>query len=143
MRETNQIAILLASCNGEKYKAEQVESLLAQTETGWELFIHDDGSKDRTPEILRRFEARHPDRIHVPDGPQRGGAKDNFLRMMRDVREPYCFRRTEFACKMFARIIMWDERNDDVNTNTIDRALESLELRAVCTNPFLVGHKEN
>lgn len=44
---------------------------------------------------------------------------------------------------MFSLIIMWDERDDDVNTNTIDRALESQELRVVCTNPFLVGHKEN
>ena len=44
---------------------------------------------------------------------------------------------------IFSRIITWDERNDDVNTNTIDRALESQSLRVVCTNPFLVGHKED
>ena len=89
MWETDKIAILLASCNGEKFIAEQIESLLKQTETGWELFVHDDGSTDRTPEILRRFEARVPDRIHVLDGPPCGGAKDNFLWMMRDVRAPY------------------------------------------------------
>ena len=44
---------------------------------------------------------------------------------------------------IFERIIMWDERDGDANTNTIDRALESQELRVVCTNPFLVGHKED
>ena len=89
MLKTDKIAILLASYNGETYIAEQIESLLAQTETGWELFVHDDGSTDRTPEILRRFEAREPDRIHVLDGLPCGSAKDNFLRMMRDVRAPY------------------------------------------------------
>lgn len=89
MTETDKIAILLASYNGEKYIAEQIESLLKQTETGWELFVHDDGSTDNTLEILRRYEARHPDRIHILDGPPCGGAKDNFLRMLRDVRAPY------------------------------------------------------
>lgn len=89
MRETDKIAILLASYNGEKYIAEQIESLLAQTKTGWELLVHDDGSTDRTPEILRHFEVQYPDRIHVLDGPPCGGAKDNFLRMIREVRAPY------------------------------------------------------
>lgn len=88
-KEAEKIAILLASYNGEKYIAEQIESLLKQTEAGWELFIHDDGSTDRTPEILRRYEARYPDRIHVLDSPPCGGAKDNFLRMLREVRAPY------------------------------------------------------
>ena len=58
-------AILLASYNGEKYIAEQIESLLAQTEAEWELFVHDDGSADRTLEVLRCYEAWYPDRIHV------------------------------------------------------------------------------
>ncbi len=89
MRETDKIAILLASYNGETYIAEQIESLLAQTETGWELFVHDDGSTDRTSEILRCYEARYPDRIHILEGLPCGGVKDNFFRMMRDVRVPY------------------------------------------------------
>ena len=89
MQGTDKIAILLASYNGEKYIAEQIESLLAQTEAGWELFCHDDGSTDRTLEILRCYEAQYPGQIHVLNGPPRGGAKDNFLRMMRDVRAPY------------------------------------------------------
>ena len=89
MRETDKIAIILATYNGEKYIAEQIESLLAQTETGWELLVHDDGSSDRTPEILRHFGVQYPDRIHVLDGPPCGGAKDNFLRMIREVRAPY------------------------------------------------------
>lgn len=89
MMETEKIAILLASYNGEKYIAEQIESLLKQTETGWELFVHDDGSTDNTLEILHGYEARYPDRIHILDGPPCGGAKDNFLWMMKNVRAPY------------------------------------------------------
>jgi len=44
---------------------------------------------------------------------------------------------------MFERVLSWDEKNDDVNSNTFDRVLESQELRVVCTDPFLVGHKDD
>lgn len=44
--------------------------------------------------------------------------------------------------EIFERIAAWDETDDDVLTNTIDRSLELDTLRVVCTVPFLVGHKE-
>jgi len=44
---------------------------------------------------------------------------------------------------VFASITSWDEMNRDVETNTIDRFLESNgQLKVVTTMPFLVGHKE-
>lgn len=44
---------------------------------------------------------------------------------------------------VFDTIVKWDEANRDVETNTIDRYLESKRaLRVVVTDPFLVGHKE-
>ena len=44
---------------------------------------------------------------------------------------------------VYQYLIDWDERNCDVKTNTIDRALESHDLRIATTLPFLVGHKED
>jgi len=41
--------------NGEKYLAEAVDSILAQTFVDFELLVIDDGSTDRTPEILRAY----------------------------------------------------------------------------------------
>ena len=46
------IEILMATYNGERYLAEQLDSLFAQTETDWHLTIRDDGSIDRTAEIV-------------------------------------------------------------------------------------------
>ncbi len=48
-----------------------------------------------------------------------------------------------YTSSMFDRIIAWDEKNDDLKTNTIDRALESKDLKVLTTLPFLVGHKED
>ena len=89
MLETDKIAVLMATYNGEKYVAEQISSLLKQTEKGWELFIHDDGSKDHTADVLKKCREQNPDRIHILSGPPCGGAKDNFFFLMRQVEAPY------------------------------------------------------
>src|SRR3954452_17057048 len=46
------LSVVLAVCNGERHLAESVNSVLAQTFTDFELIVVDDGSTDRTPEIL-------------------------------------------------------------------------------------------
>lgn len=78
------IAILLATYNGANHIAEQLNSLLAQTHQGWELYIHDDGSKDGTVEIVKEYAAKH-DRIHLLDYPGQGGAKNNFFSLLYNV----------------------------------------------------------
>ena len=49
------VAILLSTHNGAAYLGDQLESLLAQTHTGWQIFWRDDGSADATPELMRDF----------------------------------------------------------------------------------------
>ena len=48
-----------------------------------------------------------------------------------------------YKSRMFDRVISWDETDASQLTNTIDRALESKDLKVVTTVPFLVGHKED
>lgn len=49
------IVVVLPVYNGEKYLAEAVRSVLDQTFTDFELVVVDDGSTDRTAEILARY----------------------------------------------------------------------------------------
>ena len=49
------ISILMPVWNGEQFLTAAVDSLLAQTFTDFELLVIDDGSTDRTPEILRAY----------------------------------------------------------------------------------------
>ena len=46
------VEVLLATYNGEKYLGEQLDSLIAQTGVNISLLVSDDGSNDRTLEIL-------------------------------------------------------------------------------------------
>lgn len=52
------VSVIVACRNEEKWLAECLDSILAQTLTDWELLIVDDGSTDRTREIIRTYAAR-------------------------------------------------------------------------------------
>lgn len=54
----NEVNILMATYNGEKYVSEQIESLINQSFTNWSLLIRDDGSTDNTMEILDEYEKK-------------------------------------------------------------------------------------
>jgi len=57
--------------NAEKYLAETVESILAQTFTDFEFIIIDDGSSDASPAILRTYAAKDQ-RIRLTIRPNKG-----------------------------------------------------------------------
>ena len=48
-----------------------------------------------------------------------------------------------YRSSVYDSLINWDDTNPDVQTNTIDRALEARKLRIIAVAPFLVGHKED
>jgi glycosyltransferase involved in cell wall biosynthesis len=52
------ISVIIPVYNGEKYLAEAVETVLAQTYRPIEVIIVDDGSTDGSREIAQRFAAR-------------------------------------------------------------------------------------
>ena len=51
------VSVLLASYNHEKYVEAAVRSIMAQKGVAFELIVIDDGSKDKSPEILERLSA--------------------------------------------------------------------------------------
>jgi len=61
------VTILLATYNGAKFVGEQLDSILKQEHTNWELLIRDDKSSDATLRILESYQAQHPDKITIVD----------------------------------------------------------------------------
>ena len=59
-------SVALCSYNGEKYIHQQIDSILSQTHRPSEIVVCDDGSTDRTPEILAEYQKQYPEifRIH-------------------------------------------------------------------------------
>ena len=54
------ISVVIPVHNGEKYLAQAIESVLGQTFRDFELLIVDDGSTDRSAEIIRTYTERDP-----------------------------------------------------------------------------------
>lgn len=52
------ISVAMPVYNGEKYLAEAIDSILAQTFTDFELIIIDDGSTDNSLQVLREYQQR-------------------------------------------------------------------------------------
>lgn len=86
MEET--IDILLITYNGEKYIEEQVESILNQTYKNIRLIISDDCSKDKTAEILKKYEKKD-NRIKLYIQEKNLGVVKNIEFLLKKVESPY------------------------------------------------------
>jgi len=62
--ENPKVSVIMAVYNGEKYLEEAIESILSQSFGDFEFIIVDDGSTDRTSEILREY-AKKDERIKI------------------------------------------------------------------------------
>ena len=71
------ISIALATYNGEKYLKAQIDSILKQTISNFELIITDDNSTDNTFEILKDYEEKDK-RVKVYKNIKRLGYPGNF-----------------------------------------------------------------
>lgn len=74
--------ILMATYNGEKYLESQLYSIISQTHKDWTLLVHDDGSTDRTIDILRTFQKRDSRIVFLEDNIKCGGPGANFLHLL-------------------------------------------------------------
>ena len=75
------ISVIMPVYNGELFVEQAIDSLLTQSFQDWELIVVDDGSKDRTPQILEHYTDH---RITVIRQTNRGeaGARNTGLRHM-------------------------------------------------------------
>lgn len=74
------ISIALATYNGERFLGEQLDSLTRQSRLPNELVVADDGSTDRTLQIVRAFAGEAPFRTVVLPNQGRLGYRANFMR---------------------------------------------------------------
>ena len=59
MSNQPKIAVVMSTYNGAEHLKEQIDSVLAQEGVALRLFVRDDGSKDRTLDILRDYESKN------------------------------------------------------------------------------------
>lgn len=95
------LSIIIPSYNHEKYISESIQSVISQTYQNWELIIVDDGSKDNSVNIIKKYTN---ERIHLIEQKNQGAhnainrglleAKGDYLAILNsdDVYEPNRFK---------------------------------------------------
>ena len=71
MSDSPAVTVLMPVYNAERFVAQTVESVLAQTFDDFEFLIINDGSTDRSPQILQDFAGRDP-RVRLVSRPNTG-----------------------------------------------------------------------
>lgn len=77
------IDVLLSTYNGEKYLPVQLDSLISQDFTDWRVIARDDGSSDRSLDILKEYSKKYPGRFEIIEDGLRLGAMQSFSALMR------------------------------------------------------------
>src|ERR1700712_5663869 len=63
------VTAIIIFLNGEKFIAEAIESVLAQSYTDWELMLCDDGSTDGATAIAKQYAEKFPGKIRYLEHP--------------------------------------------------------------------------
>lgn len=124
------ISIAMTTYNGEKYVERQLETILAQTLPADEIIICDDGSRDRTVEIIQTFiKNNQTDHIRLVQNENNLGYVKNFYKAISLTKGDYIF---------------LADQDDEWHPNKIERTLEVLQsenAEVVCTNCYLIDEK--
>ena len=83
------VTVLLAVYNGEKYLAQQIDSILAQTVKDIKIVIRDDGSCDNSVDIINYYCNNYPDKVFCLNGNPTGSAKQNFAKLLEACDDDY------------------------------------------------------
>lgn len=104
------VVVLMSAYNGEKYIQEQIESILSQTYSDVKIYVRDDGSKDKTLDILKRYEKE--DKIILLRGKNKGFI-GSFFSLLKECEN--------------ADYYAWCDQDDIWFPEKISRAVEMLE----------------
>jgi glycosyltransferase involved in cell wall biosynthesis len=87
---SHKIAILLCTYQGERFLEKQLDSIYQQSHTNWILYVSDDGSRDQTLSLLKKYQQIWgEDKLIILSGPKKGFAA-NFLSLLRlDIEADY------------------------------------------------------
>lgn len=109
-----QVAILLATYNGEKYIREQIESLLTQKEIEAKIYIHDDFSTDDTKKIVEKISDEYPGRIVMINSAHNLGVVKSYQFLLDNVEAEFYFFSDQDD--------VWDERK-------VEKEIKKIELQ--------------
>ena len=112
LRMPSVVALCMPAFNREELIVETLDSVLAQTWPHWELRVVDDGSTDRTREIVAEYAARDS-RVHLAD--------------RQGVPKGACTCRNEGVLSSSARYVMFLDTDDIIEPFCLENRVKAME----------------
>ena len=92
MDESKKISILMGIYNCAATLTEAIDSIISQTYTNWQFIICDDGSKDNSYDIAKKYEKMDPDRFVVIKNKSNIGLNSTLNRCLKIADDDYIVR---------------------------------------------------
>ena len=128
----HRVAVLMSTYNGEKYLKEQIESILAQTDVDVTIYIRDDGSSDRTVEIIKSYMETHNNlRLYIGENV---GVGNSFMQVLYGADKDYDY---------YAFADQDDVWLPNKIIKAIDRIKDCAKPALYCSNQILVDGNLN
>ncbi len=107
-QEKQKVSIIIPAYNAEKYIEETLDSVINQTWENIEVFVVDDGSKDRTVEIARRYES-------------------DKLKVLTQKNQKACVARNKGLSMSTGKYIQYLDADDVLSKNKIEEQMKVLQ----------------
>lgn len=133
----------MCTYNGQEYLEEQLDSLFGNTVQDWDIYISDDGSKDRTLDILMQYFEKYPNRMHLRVNETNKGASNNFLSMAQELGKE--MQEDDFI--MFAdQDDLWYENKIKITLEYMNKLINELGNQVpllVCSDVRVIDENQN
>lgn len=113
------VSIIMPVYNAEKYVSEAIESVINQSYPDWELLIVDDGSSDRSPEIIDAY-----------------SRKDARIKSFHKKNEGVSMARNFALNRIHGKYVTFIDSDDVYHADRLDRMLRVFELHPDCDIVF-------
>ena len=105
------VTVILPVYNAEDYVERCLDSILNQTYTDYEIMVINDGSKDSSYEIIKKYEEKNPDKIIVINQENKGVART----------------RNESIKRADSKYIMFVDNDDYLDKDYIETYVKAIE----------------
>lgn len=109
---TAKVLVVMSAYNGERFIAEQIESILKQKNVEITLLIRDDGSTDGTPDIIRGYAQKNRNIVFIPGN--NVGFRASFFNTLVDEKNVYDY-------------YAFSDQDDYWEPEKLDRAIKMIE----------------
>lgn len=116
------VQIVMATYNGSKFIKQQIDSIIVQSFSDWELLVHDDGSTDDTVNIIKDYVQKDSRVKLLDDGLKFHSSTANFIHLLKNADKS-----ADYIC-LCDQDDVWSEKKLEILLSEIEKTGKKNEV---------------